>query len=78
MFGTLDPNDKNSVEKYRRDVLPMLDQNIRQTISMLWLALPAERKSVSEVEREFRRLANRALANLREDATSFGITDVGR
>jgi hypothetical protein len=36
------------------------------------MALPKERRNVEEVEQEIRRIVERALANLREDAASFG------
>jgi hypothetical protein len=72
MFGTLDPNDPQSLERYRQQVIPMLDQQIRSTLGMIWMALPPERQSVTEVEREFRRMADRALDNLREDVAAFG------
>ncbi len=35
--------------------------------------LPDEKKSVDAVESEIRRLVDRALKNLREDAAAFGV-----
>jgi len=35
------------------------------------MMLPANRKTVDDVEKEFRRIADRALKNLREDSDSF-------
>src|SRR5882757_8457733 len=37
-----------------------------------WMALPKERRNVEEVAKEIRRIVERALANFREDAASFG------
>jgi hypothetical protein len=73
MFGMLDPKDEKSFEAYRRMALPMLDQQVRQALMMIWQALPPERQNVDEVEKEFRRIADRAIADLREDSASFGI-----
>jgi hypothetical protein len=73
MFGTIEANDESSIEKYRQFVTPMLDSHIRQSIQMLWFALPPTRRNVSEVEKEFKRIADRAFADLREDISAFGL-----
>jgi hypothetical protein len=44
---------------------------------MIWMALPPERQNADEVEKEFRRLTARALANLREDIAAFGLPPRG-
>jgi hypothetical protein len=49
-----------------------VDGVVRQAIQSCWMALPKDRRNVGEVEKEIRRLVERALANLREDASSFG------
>ena len=51
-----------------------VDQSVRSAIQACWMALPKERRNVEEVEKEIRRLVDRAIANLREDAASFGKT----
>ena len=48
-----------------------IDVSIRQALQLLWMIMPEDRKTVDEVEKEFRRLAERALKDLREDATAF-------
>ena len=48
------------------------DHQIRQSLQFVWMMLPRERRNVDEVEREFRRLAERALRDMREDAQAFG------
>ncbi len=50
-----------------------LDQAIRQAISICWMLLPEGKKSVEAVEAEVRRVVDRALKDLREDAAAFGI-----
>ena len=53
-----------------------VDSQIRAAIGACWLALPRERKTLDEVEKEVRRLLDRALKNMREDAANFGFGDV--
>jgi hypothetical protein len=38
------------------------------------MMLPTDRKTVDELENEFRRIVDRAIKNLREDSDSFGLT----
>lgn len=52
-----------------------VDQLVRQAITTCWMLLPEGKKTVADVEREIRRLVDRALANLREDARAFGVTE---
>jgi hypothetical protein len=49
-----------------------VDSAIRQAIQACWMALPKGRRNVGEVEKEIRRLVERALSDLHEDAKSFG------
>lgn len=75
MFERIDPNDSEITERFRRMATPQIDQMVRQAISTCWMILPAERQNVDEVEREIHRIVDRALLNLREDATSFGLPE---
>ena len=52
----------------------VVDQAIMQAISACWMMLPENRRTVDNVESEIRRIMDRALANMREDAQAFGIT----
>ena len=45
---------------------------IRQAISTCWMMLPAKGRTPEAVAREIRRLVNRALTNLADDAGAFG------
>ena len=69
------PDEGGDPEQRMRSMFrPMgADQAIRQAISTCWMMLPQDKKSVETVESEIRRLVDRALNNLREDAQSFGI-----
>ncbi|HEV2969136.1 MAG TPA: hypothetical protein VGY55_04040 [Pirellulales bacterium] len=68
-----DDSGENPMEKMSEMFGPgHVDQAVRSAILACWMALPKERRNVEEVEKEVRRILERALANFREDATSFG------
>ncbi len=50
-----------------------VDSLIRQAINQCWLTFPDEKKSVGAIQAEIRRIVERALRDLEEDATAFGI-----
>ena len=52
-----------------------MDQAVRQAISTCWMVLPDDKKNVTSVEAEIRRIVDHALENLREDSKAFGISD---
>ena len=49
-----------------------VDHLVRQAISMCWMALPHDRRTTETIETEIRRLVDRALRDLKEDAKAFG------
>ncbi|MCK4850443.1 MAG: hypothetical protein KAT11_03780 [Phycisphaerae bacterium] len=49
------------------------DTMIRGGIKMCWVMMPKDKKTVEYVETEARRLVERALRDLREDAQAFGV-----
>lgn len=51
----------------------MADTMIREGIKMCWIMMPKDKKTVEHVETEARRLVERALRDLREDAQAFGV-----
>jgi hypothetical protein len=51
------------------------DAMVRQVINVCWMSLPRTQRTVADVEREVRRIFERALKDLREDAQSFGFAD---
>jgi hypothetical protein len=63
--------------KMMRDMMGpnMVDQAVRQAISHCWMMLPEGKKTVAVLEREIRRLVERALRDLKEDMEAFGITE---
>lgn len=48
-----------------------VDQNIRQAIHLCWMMLPDERKNLDALEREIRRVVDRALQDFRNDYHVF-------
>jgi hypothetical protein len=50
-----------------------VDQSVRQAIQMCWMMLPEGSRTVDELERQFRRIVDRAIDDLREDADAFGL-----
>jgi hypothetical protein len=62
-----------NVAKQMREFLSpsQIDHQIRQAIQFCWMALPKEKRNVDELERQIRRLVDRALRDLREDFDEF-------
>ena len=64
--------DENAAEKMAEIFGPgQIDQMIRQGIHFCWMALPRERKTVDEMEKQIRRIVERALKDFREDQEEF-------
>lgn len=76
MFAKCSPDDPDSRKRVRAMMGPQqMDQQIGQAISMCWMMMPDDKKNLDAVAAEVRRIVERALANLKEDAQAFGITD---
>jgi len=74
VFEKFDPNDPNQGDRLRSFFGPQtVDEEIRRAIRFCWIALSADRKNVDEVEKQVRRLLDRALRDLREDSDAFGL-----
>jgi hypothetical protein len=72
MLEQINPNDEEGADKMRDLFGPtQIDHQIRQAIQFCWIGLPKEKKNVDEVERQIRRLVDRALRDLREDFDEF-------
>ena len=48
-----------------------VDQSIRNAIHFCWMALPKSKRTVEELEKEIRRIVDRALRDFREDKEAF-------
>jgi hypothetical protein len=69
-----DSKDPGGMKRLRSVLSPQaVDHQIRQAIQFCWLALPPEQQNVEEVEKQIRRVVDRALRDLRDDAESFGL-----
>ncbi len=67
-------DDPDSGDKMRQMFGPgQVDTQIRQAIHLCWMMLPEDKKTVDELEKQFRRIIERALNDLREDAEAFGL-----
>jgi hypothetical protein len=81
-FHSCELTGDDNPEGNKQAMLDMLgpqavDGAIRQAISTCWMMMPDDKKNVAAVEAEIRRLVDRALANLQEDAKAFGIETDG-
>jgi hypothetical protein len=77
--GSEDGDDSGQAARAKDAMRSMLgpgqvDQMVRQAIQTCWMILPDERKNVDELEVQVRRLVDRAIRDLREDAAAFGLT----
>jgi hypothetical protein len=49
-----------------------VDQFIRQAVQYCWMSLSKERRTLEELEKQLRRLVDRALKDFHEDRDAFG------
>ncbi|MEM9791070.1 MAG: hypothetical protein AAF842_11790 [Planctomycetota bacterium] len=70
-MAAFQPHDGSPDERARFFGPQQVDQTVRQAIQFCWLGLPAERRNVDEVEKEVRRIVDRAINDLREDDRAF-------
>ncbi|WP_299463563.1 hypothetical protein [uncultured Gimesia sp.] len=72
-FQKFDPNDEESLDKMREFFNPShVDNTVRQSLQMCWMMLPNDKRNADELERQFRRIVDRALKDMREDEQAFG------
>ena len=68
-------DDPESAKKMREFFTPArVDQLVRQAIQFCWMMLPEDKKTVDELEKQLRRMVDRAIKDLREDFEAFGLT----
>ncbi len=72
--------DPTSAAKAQEMVQAMMgpqavDDAVRRAIQVCWMMLPQGRKTMDAVETEIRRLVDRALANMRADSQTFGVSE---
>ena len=68
------PADDPNLPDAMRDMFgpEMVDQQLRQTIHLCRMSLPADKRSIDEIERQMKRLLDRAIRDMREDFDAFG------
>jgi hypothetical protein len=65
--------DEDAAEKMSEFFGPgQVDQFVRQAIQTCWMALPKDRKNADELEKQVRRIVDRALKDFRDDSKHFG------
>ena len=71
-MAVFDPNDDDAMDKMRDMFGPaQIDHQVRQAIHFCWMSLPKDKRNVDELERQIRRLVDRALKDVREDFDEF-------
>ena len=72
MFQAMD-DDGDLSEKFRKFFGPEhIDNSIREAIKTCWIILPDDKRNVDELEKQIRRIVDRALQDIRDDRKSFG------
>jgi hypothetical protein len=70
----ISPNDPDMAKKLQAMLGPgQVDQMFRQAIQLCWMALPEDKRTLDELERQIRRMMDRAVKDMREDADQFGL-----
>lgn len=70
-FGNGEEDD-DAWKRMRAHMQPgQVDQSIRSAIQMCWMMLPPSKRSPEEVERQIRRIVDRALKNMKDDRSEF-------
>ena len=73
-MAVFEANDPDNIRKMHEMFGPsQVDQQIRQAIHICWMMLPEGRKTVDELEKQIRRIMDRAFKDLREDTDAFGL-----
>ena len=71
-MAVFNSNDDDSMDKMRDMFGPaQVDQQIRQAVHFCWMGLPKDKRNVDELERQIRRLVDRAMRDVREDFDEF-------
>jgi hypothetical protein len=73
-FHAFSAGDGDPVEKMAEFFGPeQVDHSIRQAVQFCWMSLPKGRRTSEELEKQLRRLFERALKDFREDREAFGL-----
>jgi hypothetical protein len=73
-MALFESNDPDAQDKMRQVFGPgQIDQLMRQAIQMCWMMLPSGKRTVDELEKQIRRIMERAMRDLRKDHKAFGL-----
>ena len=67
-FGEGDQSEERMAEFFGPG---QIDQTVRQAIQFCWMGLPKERRNPDELEKQIRRIVERALKDFRDDLDAF-------
>jgi hypothetical protein len=72
MMSGFNLNDEKAFDAARTMFGPTeIDREIRRAIQFCWMTLPKEKRNLDELERQIRRIFDRALRDAREDFDNF-------
>ena len=73
-MAMFEANDPEAGDKMRKMFSPsQVDEQIRQAIQFCWMMLPEDKRTIDELEKQLRRIVDRAIKDFREDAQAFGL-----
>ena len=65
---------EDAPDKFRQMFGPgQVDQHMSQAIQTCWMMMPGDKRNVREVEKQMRRIFERAIKNMLEDGDAFGV-----
>jgi glyoxylase I family protein len=68
-------NNHEEVRKMARSMGPgIVDQSIRQAVHFCWMMMPPERQNAEDVAKDMRRIFDRVLQNMSEDAAAYRLS----
>jgi hypothetical protein len=66
--------DPPTADEMRKMFTPsQVDEQVRQAIQFCWMMLPEHKRTIDELEKQLRRIVERAVRDFREDAQAFGL-----
>jgi hypothetical protein len=69
--GSDDPDTSGKMTEFMGP--GQVDRTIRQAIQFCWMSLPKAQRTPDEVERQVRRIVERAIKDFRDDSQAFGL-----
>ena len=78
MFVSTNAGGGDDPKKARQMMAAMMgpghvDQSIRMAVHHCWMMLPEDKKTSAELERQLKRILERAIADFTEDMKEFGV-----